>query len=227
MRCKIKRGEFVDLEHLLPKDRLGGKQAEERKLEIFSRDGVAYFASTSDKNGSKINGLRWWEQAFRVYAAVYSRANPNQAPEIWQYVHIINLAASAYSWDNVSFYDHTFRQLMSSNPNWSWAKLYNQGWNLAMTEPLGKGGNNFTTHKSGRTRASGSSKKDWHDYCCWRFNKNKCDRGSNCDWDHRYTYCGGWYHSFLSCRKRLKKEGRARLRSPPSKRKSPAKLSIP
>ena len=76
-----------------------------------------------------------WEQAFHVYAAIYSQANPSHATEIWQYMHVINIAAGSYSWENVSFYDYTFRQLMSQKPKHSWAKTYTQGWNLAMTIP--------------------------------------------------------------------------------------------
>ena len=60
LREKIERGEFVDLERLLPKDRQSGK-AQDDKIEIFSRDGVAYFAPTQDRSGNRINGLRKWE----------------------------------------------------------------------------------------------------------------------------------------------------------------------
>ena len=53
-------------------------------------------------------------------------------------MHVINVAASSYHWDNVSNYDVTFRQLMAFKPNRSWAKTYHQGWNLAMRDPIGK-----------------------------------------------------------------------------------------
>ena len=185
LKEKIQKGEYVDLERLLPKDRAGAGPSEENKLELFSKDGVAYFAPTLDRSSSnKISGLRRLEQAFRVYAAVYSRANPHRASEIWQYVHVINIAASAYSWDNVSFYDQTFRHLMSSRPSRSWSKTYTQGWNLAMTDPLSKHGHSSNSVKGNSARNSLSGKKDWRDYCCWKFNKNRCDHGSSCDWDH-------------------------------------------
>ena len=50
-------------------------------------------------------------------------------------MHVINVAASAYQWTNVAYYDITFHQLMAFKPNRSWAKTYHQGWNLK--EPLG------------------------------------------------------------------------------------------
>ena len=58
-----------------------------------------------------------------------------------QYMHGINVAASSYHWDNVASYDLTFRQLMAFKPHCSWAKTYNQGWNLAMRDPMAKNNN--------------------------------------------------------------------------------------
>ena len=59
--------------------------------------------------------MRQWKQAFRVYAAIYSRANPTRAAEIWQYVEIINQAAGTYVLENVASYDFHFRKMMSKN----------------------------------------------------------------------------------------------------------------
>ena len=98
---------------------------------------MTYFTPMQDR-GSKITGLCKWEQAFRVYAAIYSQANPTRALEIWQYIYVINVAAGSYHWKNVSFYNQTFRHLMFTKPQKSWAKTYVQGWNLAMVDPLGK-----------------------------------------------------------------------------------------
>ena len=223
LKEKIERGEFVDLERLLPRERANFRNSEDKKLELVSRDGQAFFAPAQDK---KIYGLRRWEQAFRIYAAIYSKAQPHRASEIWQYLHVINIAASAYSWENVAFYDYTFRQLMSANPRRSWSKTYVQGWNLAMTEPLAKGNSNNNSTMSKPNHSTGAQRKDWRDYCCWKFNKNKCNNPT-CEWDHHCTYCGGWNHNFLSCRKRQKREGhkhkfRSRSRSP---RSSPEKAS--
>ena len=53
-------------------------------------------------------------------------------------MHVINVAAASYHWDNVASYDLTFKQLMAFKPHRSWAKTYNQGWNLAMRDPMGK-----------------------------------------------------------------------------------------
>ena len=200
---KIEKGEYVDLECLLPKS--GLRNGNEGRMEIVSKDGMTFFTPVQDKGG-KITGIRKWEQAFRVYAAIYSKANPQRASEIWQYVHVVNLAAASYSWENVSFYDFTFRQLMSIKLNRSWVKTYVQGWNLAMTEQITKTQSTVNATNQGRFGNKTGGHKNWKDFCCWKFNKNRCNH-TDCEWDHRCTYCGGWNHSFADCRKR-KKEGR-------------------
>ena len=203
---KIEKGEFIDLEQLLPKKAGSVNNTDSGRLELVSQDGLVYFAPVQDRG--KITGIRTWEQAFRVYAAIYSKAQPSRASEIWQYIHVINIVAASYTWENVAFYDFTFRQLMSEKLHRSGSKTYTQGWNLAMTEPLNK---HSAPAKGGCGQVSGTpggpsgSGKSWRDRCCWKFNRNKCMKGSSCDWDHCCTYCGGWNHSYLNCHKRAKK----------------------
>ena len=148
LKAKIAKGEFVELERLLPRQR--GAGGNDNRMNIVQRDGQTYFVPASSPN--RISSIRKWEQAFRIYAAVYSEANPSREAEIWQYVHVINVAASSYVWDNVSFYDVTFRQLMASNPGRPWSKIYNQMWNIAMREPLNRNGNGWQNNHQGYNR---------------------------------------------------------------------------
>ena len=215
MKSKIERGDFIELDRLLPKHPSGAggsyNQYDENKVELVSRGGHTYFKPIKE---TQINGLRKWEQAFRVYAAIYTQANPEKAGEIWQYMHLINVAASAYQWSNVASYDVTFRQLMAFKPNHSLAKTYHQGWNLVMKEPLGlnkSGGivagtsNSNNNFQSGSQSRQNTSRGNWHDDCCWKFNRNNCKR-AECHFDHCCTYCGGWNHGYYNCRKHLRKE---------------------
>ena len=129
---RIRRGEFVELEKLLKRNRSTGLDHPERDmtLDVVTREGHTYLTpKPSEKQGS-ISSVRKWEQAFRVYASIYSEANPMRAQEIWQYVEIINRAASKYTWENVSSYDYQFRRWMGINPRRSWAKTLTQIWNL-------------------------------------------------------------------------------------------------
>ena len=123
LKNRIEKGEFIELDKLLPKTQ---SQSSEGKMELVSRNGSTFFVP-SEGNTNKINGIRQWEQAFRVYAAIYSAANPGRAAEIWQYVYVINTAATSYTWENVSTYDYTFRQLMAFNPGRNWSKSTHKG----------------------------------------------------------------------------------------------------
>ena len=62
-----------------------------------------------------------------------------------------------------------FRQLMASYPNRSWAKLYNQMWNLTMKDPVQKSG-----QRSGNFTPGGPGQKEERERYCWKFNKNRC-----------------------------------------------------
>lgn len=130
----------------MPKYKLGKAGGDENRLEWVHRDGGTFLVPA--QRDSKITNFRRWEQAFRAYATIYCGANPHRSKEIWQYITVINTAASAYTWDNVYNYNVTFRHLMAFNLNRSSAITYNQMWNLSMREPLPKnnfkqGGNQF------------------------------------------------------------------------------------
>ena len=134
LRTKIQNGEYVELEKLLPRGRAFSQCfADENRMQLVNRKGGSYWVPAEKE---KVNTLKKWDQAFRVYASIYSRANPHRSHEIWQYVHVIMTAASHYIWENVAEYDVTFCQLMAAYPHRNWGKIYNQMWNLAMKEPV-------------------------------------------------------------------------------------------
>ena len=208
MKQKIERGEYVELEKLLPKDR-SRKIVSDDRLELVNRDGNTFFVPASSRE-SGITNVRKWEQAFRIYAAIYSRANPHRAAEIWQYIFVINSAASSFSWENVAYYDFTFRQLMATYPERSWSIIYIQMWNLAMRDSLpsgGSGGRNNGHNNTGHQDRSFGNKGSRSDYC-WRFNKTKCKFGSKCRYEHKCYYCDGFGHGINICSRKNKKENR-------------------
>ena len=87
---KIKNGEFVDLDKLLPKDNNAQGRftttSNETRLEWVQSEGSIYLVPA--KQSSRINCFRRWEQAFRMYATVYCTKHPNRAREIWQYIYL-------------------------------------------------------------------------------------------------------------------------------------------
>ena len=228
LRTKIEKGEFIELERLLPKDRSAGPRGSDdlnRQLyQLITQETNNYLEPPVPKTG-KINSIKKWDQAFQVFAAIYTQANPERASEIWQYIYVIHTAAAANPWDNVYFYDINFRELMATKPWRSWGKTYTQGWNMAFnnsnigmhTGPSGSNQASFN-HKG----VGNNSSRDWKDECCWRFNRNKCKRSNaDCNYDHRCTYCAGWNHGFFNCRKRQSKNKRPSGNKFSPKRTSP------
>ena len=156
----------------------------------------------------KITNVRKWEQAFRIYAAIYSQANPHRSSEIWQYVFVINSAASTYIWENVASYDYTFRQLMACNPLRNWSNIYHQMWNLTMRDTIPKnnypgGGNVNDQSKKSNCRSSGQCPS-----YCWLFNHGeKCKFEPNCKFIKRCSYCDATSHGQFECPKLKEKKG--------------------
>ena len=217
LKGKIEQGEFVELDRLLPKVRNGRAGSQnEHKMDLIYKDGHSYFVPAGSDN--RITGIRKWEQAFRIYATVYSQANPLRAAEIWQYVHTINTAAGSYTWDNVSQYDVTFRHLMSQYPNRSWAKIYQQMWSLSMRDPIQRNnyqhrnahGNSFGNNSFSGGHGQGSSQhkptqntqnKPKKPNYCWTFNKGHCKAGASCNFVDRCSYCDAADHGLNACQK--------------------------
>ena len=207
LTAKIERGEFVDLDKLLPKPaKVSGR---DDVAQLVFKEGKSFFVNQTEKD-RKISNVRHWEQAFRAYAAIYCNANPARASEIWQYVYIINKAASSFIWSNVLEYDFIFRQMMAKNPNWSWGKTYTQMWNVCMTDPLpcqqfysGQGvANNRIGHSQGHSSTQkNNSKKDKPDYC-WKFNKGIRKFGANCNVVNKCSYCDASDHGLNNCPKK-------------------------
>ena len=135
LKEKIEKGEFVELEKLLCKALKHIRPNQDPKLEKIFKDGQSFYVPVTDRE-NRITGVRKWDQAFRVYAAIYSKANPLRAAEIMQYIHVINDAAQNYAWDNVALYDYVFCQKMAEKPYKSWAKVYMQLWTRTMIHPL-------------------------------------------------------------------------------------------
>ena len=187
------------------------------RLEWVYKDGGTFLALASSRE-NRINGIRKWDQAFRVYAIIYCGAHPERAKEIWQYVEIIHTAANSFLWENVASYDYTFRQLMAFNPMRSWATTYNQMWNICMKDPLASNRNNsqrtsfITGNKSGSNGNNGGGghkgprSKKKPDYC-WNFNKGLvCRYGNRCRFIERCSYCDSPSHGVINCNKLEKKE---------------------
>ena len=152
-----------------------------------------------------------WEQAFRVYEAIYSKANSSRSAEIWHYLYIINTAVSSYAWENVAYYDFTFRQMISHNPNRSWAKLYSHLWNLAITEAIRQiwfpGEHEQHTQKQFHVK---QWRKKWQKIKSplLEIQQKPTLVILHAKYEHKCSYCGMYGHSVLDCTKLFSKKNK-------------------
>ena len=201
LRERIAKCDYIELEKLLPKPFKPGRQQEDFRMNISSKDGMNFWVPAPEKE-NKITGIKKWDQAFRIYASIFTQYNPERGPEIMQYIHTINSAAQNYAWENVAEYDYIFRQKMAQKPYKSWAKAYLQVWTMKMVNPINK----FQQHSFSSGSTSTQQKKDWREVSCWRYNRNKCTKPpGTCRFEHRCSYCGSFNHIYPGCPKRPKK----------------------
>ena len=165
IKDKIKRGEFIDLAKLLPKDQ---SVDDDHRMELVFKGGQTYFMPVSERENTAnaITNYHKWEQAFRVYSNIYLEANPGRALELIQYSHIICTASAAYIWDNVYTYDKEFRGHLSRFPERKWSQILQQAWTMFLKDRLKPGDSNYYS------RGNSSNEKKKKD-TCKRFNRGK------------------------------------------------------
>ena len=194
---KIGKGEYIDFGKLLPKDKVMSE--EDRKLKMIIKNGKTFWTPAS--NSVSINSFAKWEQAFRVYSNVYCKANPNCAAELIEYNNVIHTIAMAYTWDNMYTYDREFRIHMSRFPQRSWAMILQQAWSLRLRDRITVGNNWWTIGNASGSNGNGGGKRSQINEPCRRFNRGRCNFGSNCKYKHRCSYCFKFGHGSVNCRK--------------------------
>ena len=92
---------------------------EDQRLEMVIRGGHTFYVPV--KESTAISSFGKWEQAFRVFSNIYTKANPHRASELIEYNHIIHTISLCYIWDNVYLYDKDFRMHIARNPDRNWS----------------------------------------------------------------------------------------------------------
>ena len=169
---------------------------EDDRLQPFVKDGRVFWQPPQDNSNLSINSYYRWEQAFKVYSNVYTKAYPQRGSELIQYSHDIHAASLTYIWDNVYQYDKEFCLHLSKYPSRSWTVTLQHAWNLKMKEKLHENrGRSFqNSNNNNRTLARNGSNEP-----CRRYNRGKLNFGSSCKYDHKCLYCFKFGHGALNC----------------------------
>ena len=132
MQTKIVNGEYVDFGKLIPRDRIATE--EDERMELVMKNGKAFWVLATGT--TTINSFNKWEQAFRIFANIYTMVHPQKASELIQYNHIIHTISMSYLWENVYSYDKEFCMHISKHPNCSWAIILQQAWTMCLKDRL-------------------------------------------------------------------------------------------
>ena len=198
---KIILGEYVDFGKLLPKDRI--IMEEDSRMEMVIRGGRTYWVPVNET--VSINSFSRWEQAFRVYSNIYTRAHPNRSSELIQYNHVIHTISQQYVWENVYNYDKEFRIHLARNPGRSWSVILHQAWAMRLKDRIYRGEGGFHNGRNSHSGYSGSNSQEKVrvNEPCRRFNRGNCSYGGRCKYEHKCSYCKKFGHGFVRCRKML------------------------
>ena len=198
--AKIEKGEFVELAKLIKRSVPSGiAEDENKRIQLYDREGSSYYLPLGNHRETPIaiNSYKKWLKAFKLYANIYTKANPWRVKEVFDYIETIEEAAEKYSWNNVYAYDIEFRKLMQTYPKRSWGVIYNRGWVVLLREPAYK--HSVTSDSIGST----GPKKAKAGKICYRYNNGKCTF-QGCRYEHRCSYCGKEGHGTWACTKKLK-----------------------
>ena len=82
---------------------------DDSRIRVCQEEGETFLAPL--KRAPNINSIKKWDSAFRIYTTIFTGASPERGTELLHYANIIHTAAANYPWENVAFYDFTFRHL--------------------------------------------------------------------------------------------------------------------
>ena len=191
-------------------------------MQIVNRGGQAWWEEIGDRVQT-VGNYKRWEQAFRVYADVYTSVHIGRGSELIQYNHVIHSLSPSFTGDNVYAYDCEFRRHMSRNPRRNWGIILQHAYTMLIKDRL----TNFSSNP-GKVNQDNTN-----NFCsmgnkniCYSFNRGNCKFGSRCKFDGvRCGMCGKFGHGGYNCRKAASIAA-ARQQEPGNKRHSNKEVKI-
>ena len=120
---RIRRGEFVNFDHLLPQNL--GRSTESQislsfdgeKLLLSNNDGTGSSSTTTNKTKAKVVDFFTWSLAWTLFFQTMIQFRAYLAEKLLRYQFYITHLANLYSFSAWHDYDIAFRQSIANNPN--------------------------------------------------------------------------------------------------------------
>lgn len=112
-RLKVKMNQYVDMVKFLPRDL--DTVDDDENLVLTNRNGKTYHVPPADREPNNISNFKKWQTAFKVFMGVFMEEQPDKlcvAPELVQYMKMIEDMTITWIWDNVHKYDKRHRRMM-------------------------------------------------------------------------------------------------------------------
>ena len=155
---KIISCKYVDFSKLIPRDKI--LEEEDGCVQMLMKNGQTFFVLVQETTA--INSYIRWEQAFRVFSDIFTRAYPQKSGELIQCNHIIHTISHTYIWDNVYRYDKDFRLHISQYPQRSWGIILQQAWAMRLKDKIryDAGGRNHNHSPGGGVHTNRGGSRD-------------------------------------------------------------------
>lgn len=118
---RIWRGEFIEMEELLPEN--AARYASEENP-----------SKAKEKNNTKIVSPLAWVECFQAFTAVVACKSPERVPDLLAYSTLIVHAARQFEGDAWLIYDRNYRQQAAAMQLTKWAEVNTSLWTLAFSQ---------------------------------------------------------------------------------------------
>jgi len=190
-QTKIWNSEFIDLCSLVQKDHC-------LETTTVRKTSTSTITSVQKSAPKPLNSLHQWNQAFQLYADCYTTKYPNQAPQLFRYMSIIqSLAQSNYNWQ---MYDEKFRHFKASSPTTHWGQLHTETYLFCMMKNSTFRPFTTVSKPSSRTPSHIMQRKGY----CWEYQRTASCSKPRCSLKHQCANCEGQSHSASRCNKPLR-----------------------
>ncbi len=219
---KIIRGEFVELDRLLPPT-LEEIQRKSKKLGTMAYDkDDGRFLVDKEWDSNQIKGFNQWSQAFDIFSSIYCISHPDERFDLLAYVRIIRKASQSMTGKVGShhwlMYDRLFRGKKAKYPGLSWATIDWEIFALNVLLPLAAGpGKKESSENVSSSQSNDKQRKGYQSQSaskksgivksfkkpsipCRNFNTREGCSFNPCNFGHFCKICKSASHPVQKCR---------------------------
>jgi len=200
---KILRGEFVEMEELLPENVAAARDPVEL---VTNNDGRNIALNVCSSKKRSIQDFPAWLEAFVIYMGAIVQVAPHRAHELLSYQYIIMMANQQFATPAVLNYDRAFRTALAGTSA-PWSAINQTLWSLHLISSPRPSCPKCVTHHS-RDRCPGQQQPSQQPFLagaghtrqvCFNYNRGRPCTQQPCTRLHTCSSCREKGHSAHNC----------------------------